>query len=509
MTANTALRHPHAPRALALVFMTALVVGFLPTLLSLHRRWSNFDEAYSHGYLLLALAGWLFWQHTPGHRGGSQQRRQHLAPALLQSLCIAAMAAASLAWLLFYLSGVTALQQLLLPMLVLCSAGAIGGAAMLRRALVPCTVIYLAIPIWDELLTRPLQALSTAVAGWTIRHVFGIAVSIDGFHIRIPAGTFEIQGGCSGLVFLLTALTLGIAYGQLFLHSWRGRLVCLPVAAAIGIIVNWIRIISLILIGHYSAMRSSLIGEGHLMFGFYIFGAVSLVAIFVATRMAPPAPASARTRNDVRAAPPLRVVALALVALTLGPLTLLLLRASEPATAPLVAPATIGSSLVRTSVAAWQPEFPGALTNAGYQSAQNPAITVNIVHYANPFGSGKLVSQGNHPLPVSWKMQQREPVRLENGTEILESHAIDDGGRALLVWSWYQVGNDIVATESAARLAQIRNALRLRLDGSFISMSTYCIFPDCALSQGTLRRHAALILADTSAWASAAGGRNQ
>lgn len=495
---------------MALAYTAVFFAGFLPTLLSLHRRWSSFDEAYSHGYLLLALALYLFWQISPQstsrqpgpHQSTSQQRDSSTAPQLLQYGCIAVIAATSLGWLLFLLAGITALQQLMLPVLALCGAGAIGGSMAFKRATVPCGLIYLGIPVWDELLTTPLQTLSTAVSGWTIGHAFGIPVSIDGFHIRVPAGTFEIQGGCSGLVFLLTALTLGIAYGQLFLHTLRARAICVLIAATLGVIVNWIRIISLILIGHYTEMRSPLIGEGHLMFGFYIFGGMSLVVIFIASRMATRGPAGAAAMNAWAPPAPTRNAVLALVALVLGPLTLLLLRGTEPATMSLTAPATIGTSLVSAAATqpGWRPDFPGALIAARYNVTQDRAIDVDIVYYANQFGTGKLVSQLNRPLPVSWKTRQRSTISLANGVNVLETHAVDDQGQALLVWSWYTVGEDIVATESAARLAQLRNAVHLCLDGSFTSMATRCIFADCALSAGALQRHSMQVLTDVSQW---------
>jgi len=485
-------------------------VGFLPTLLSLHRRWSNLDEAYSHGYLLLLLALYLFSQHSP------QKRAAHTASRYLSLACIIVMAATSLGWLLFYLAGITAAQQLAMPLLVACSAGAVGGSAALRRAAVPCTLMYLAIPVWDELLTTPLQTLSTAVAGWTIRHLFGIAVSIEGFHIHIPAGVFEIQGGCAGLVFLLTALTLGVAYGQLYLHSTRARWTGVLIAAVLGVIVNWIRIISLILIGHYTAMRSPLIGEGHLMFGFYIFGSIALTVIFLASRFSTAAPATspAIVADDHAATPTPNVrtrnlrthnnfsTLLTLAALALGPLTLMLLRGIEPAPAPLSlsAPATIGSNLTRSD-ADWNPDFPGASMAASYRYAADNSISVHLVYFPNPFGNGKLVSQSNHPLPASWKTQQRTLGTLENGDPVLQSRVVDDQARALLVWSWYQIGDDIVAAESAARLVQLRNATHLRLDGSFVSIATYCIFPDCALSENTLQRSAVAIRNDISTWA--------
>jgi len=306
----------------------------------------------------------------------------------------------------------------------------------------------------------------------------------------------------------------------LYLHSTRARWTGVLIAAVLGVIVNWIRIISLILIGHYTAMRSPLIGEGHLMFGFYIFGSIALTVIFLASRFSTAAPATspAIVADDHAATPTPNVrtrnlrthnfrtnnfsTLLTLAALALGPLTLMLLRGIEPAPAPLSlsAPATIGSNLTRSD-ADWNPDFPGASMAASYRYAADNSISVHLVYFPNPFGNGKLVSQSNHPLPASWKTQQRTLGTLENGDPVLQSRVVDDQARALLVWSWYQIGDDIVAAESAARLVQLRNATHLRLDGSFVSIATYCIFPDCALSENTLQRSAVAIRNDISTWA--------
>jgi len=475
-----------------LLFAGAFLAGFYPTLLTLHSRWSALDEPYSHGYLVLATALFLFYDQPPTVAGID-------TPALYRITNLLMLALASMLWLFFYLAGITVVQLMILPFLTWCIGGAVWGKAIQRRMLVPCLMMYLAIPLWDELLTTPLQRISTTTSSFVVKHLFGIAVSTDGFFIHIPAGTFEIEGGCSGLVFLLTAVTLGTVYGQFFLRSTFQRLATIAIAAALGIVSNWIRIISLILIGQYSEMKNPLIGEGHLMFGFYVFGAI-FVVVLVITNLVLRRPAAGRqpvaakqdtSRQDLPwPAADNRFLIAALLALSLGPLTAEALRHSD-ATAGTQAQPTINTDGVLTPKSPpYKSGFIDASIDAFYRYATDPLIEVHVVYYRNPFGGGKLVSQNNLTVPRNWRVESTQPVTIEGLPTLLSSRLFDENGKPYLMLSGYGVDGQMRATESAARLALLRQAVRLQTAGSFVSITTSCLFEDCRLSDRALEQHA-------------------
>jgi exosortase len=486
--------HLQQPLPLMLAFAALFVVLFNPTLIGLHQRWSRFDESYSHGYLLLLIAFYLFFELRPT-----------ATTTVLSRLYLPALVVLSCVWLFFYYAGIAALQQIMLPLLVLGVCGALGGTATLRRALVPCMLIYLAIPIWDELLSRPLQILSTAVAGWTVAHVFDIPTAIKQFYISIPAGTFEIQSGCSGLVFFLSALTLGVVYGQLLLRSLRARLWCLLLAAVLGLVVNWLRIIALIVIGQRTAMHHPLINQGHLLFGWYLFSGTTLLAFILAfvfrkkNGNAPLSGASITTPQTVAiyCAPSLSRIALTALALSAGPLLLLMLHVMDGLRPPLSAPLQIGDHLIA------QPDvsvsFLDAPVIASYRYTPAPTIQVTLVYYPQAFAAGKLANRQNKTLPDGWRIRKQELMQSPN-LPTLAALASNESNQLQRVWSWYRFGNKNIAKVDDAKAAQLQQAFQLRFDGSYISITTPCAYANCKGADNLLAEHAPAILAALYAW---------
>lgn len=495
LTKERLLDRLRQPLPLLFAFATLFVVFFYPTLIGLHQRWSRFDESYSHGYLLLLIAFYLFFELRPV-----------ATTTALSRLYLPALAALSCVWSFFYYAGIAALQQVTLPLLVLGICGALGGAAILRRALVPCLLIYLAIPIWDELLSRPLQILSTTVAGWMVAHVFGIPTAIKQFYISIPAGTFEIQSGCSGLVFFLSALTLGAVYGQLLLHSLRARLCCLLLAVVLGLVVNWLRIIALIVIGQRTAMHHPLINQGHLLFGWYLFSGTTLLAFVLAfvfrqkTDHAAFGETSIATPYTVATyrSPSLSRIAFTALTLSAGPLLLLLSHAIGELRPPLSAPLQIGDNLFAQTDA--PVSFPDAPVIASYRYTLAPTIQVVLVYYPQAFEASKLANRQNRTLPEGWRIRKQELMQPPNLPPTLVTLASDESNQLQRIWSWYRFGNKNIAKADDAKAAQLQQAFKFRFDGSYISIATTCSYADCKGADNLLAEHAPAILAALYAW---------
>jgi exosortase len=490
--------------AYPLLFVSALIAGYWPTLLSLHERWSQFDESYAHGHILLALSLWLYIDDKP-----APDRTAPLHTTPLQLACLSMLAAASLTWAVAALAGITVIQQILMPAILLFCIGAIADPVTLARALAPCCLLVLAIPIWEELLMSNLRNWSTHVPAWLVQQLFGIPVMIGQFEVHVPAGIFLIRGGCSGLGFLLSSATLGAAFGQLFLIGRRSRMACLLVAISLGILINWIRITALILIGQFTNMTSPLITEGHLMFGFYIFAAVSLVAILITTRLLP---ASAKKTYPPRATiesaatsttrrTPFLLCAATLVALAAGPLLAAAVRVKDQNLANTKAPPVIGSILTLVEPAYADSGFRFATFDALYRYQNDPTLQVHVVYYADPFGHGKLVSTKNEVLPSGWQKLEQTAVQLPTLPATTVTIAADRTKQTFLLWSWYVLGNHVTANSGARlRLTQLKNALELQTAGMFVAISAPCVFEGCSYTDKVLARHAPQILDAVSHW---------
>lgn len=483
------LRNAIVAIALAAVF----IVGFFPTLMSLHRRWSSWTESYSHGYLLLAVALYLYFD------------LKRPAPCWLPDVrrwAIWALGALSLVWLIAYLGGVSVLQQLTLLFLVAALLAALVDRHRLWRALRSLGLVVLAIPMWDELLAKPLQIAATGVSGWIVARLFGIPTSIDGFHISIPAGTFEVASGCAGLVFLLSAIALGIVYGQFFLQRRGARIAAVFIAAGLGVLINWIRIVSLILIGQYSHMQSPFITEGHLLFGWYLFSAALVLILLVSHFIAGPHPKIPLTQDDAIPRYSWRRLAAVTLALACGPLLLLVLRWSGN-TAVVPAPSASISPYLR-QVAPSIAGFISPAINTSYAFSLEPDLTASFVYYSNSVGKGKLISQSNHlftddeqvidetvlaphpPLPARRQLRvQRKRAALESAT-----------ASVILVWDWYEIGEAYAASATEGKLQQLNQTLRGNWDGFYIRLALPCREESCTIEQQILARQGPAIYRD-------------
>ena len=454
------------------------VASFSPTLLALHERWSSWTASYSHGYLLLATAVYLYFESD------------RVAPRWLPDIRNVApvfLALFSLSWLIFHLAGIGVLQQIALPAILLALLGSLVDADRFWRAILPVAMIYLAIPLWDDLLIPPLQLLSTEVSGWVVAHVFGIPASIHGFDISIPAGMIKIETGCSGLVFFLSALTLGIVYGQLFLGRWLGRIGAVLIAGILGILVNWIRIASLIIIGQTTNMESSLLTQGHLLYGWYLFSGTMLISVLAASRLLPPRPQqiSMPRPSDPLTIPAGRLAA-TLLALAIGPLLLLGVRiqsSDHPIAQP--PPEHFGALLIRT-----QTELTGFIKPAvdvTYRYLPNPDLTVSVVFYGTFFGRGKLVDQVNRVWPDNAEIIEQTQRQERELPRILATR-FKVGNQVKLAWSWYSFSDTTADTLGQAKVAQLVQTLKGQFGGAYIHFETPCQLTDCAIEQEKLAR---------------------
>src|SRR5690606_30072698 len=108
----------------------------------------------------------------------------------------------------------------------------------------------------------PLQALSTSAVTFALS-VSGLIAHIEGNLITIPAGRFEIAEGCSGMRYVMVSLALASFYGLFWYRTWVARIGLLVLAGVVSMVANWIRIYTLILIGHLTEMQHYVVAESH------------------------------------------------------------------------------------------------------------------------------------------------------------------------------------------------------------------------------------------------------
>ena len=243
------------------VIVVAICIGFAPLLHDLQAQWNDAYGAMSHGYLVFALAGYLAVRAWRSGGGPPAARPWWLAAIPLVALL-------GVAWWLESRQIGTG-RAIVLPPLLLAVLSLAFGPAVLQRLAWPVAFCYFGLPVWypfNSLLQWATTTVSTAIV-----HLTGVPVYVEGNFVHITAGVFEIASGCAGLNYFIVALTIGAFAATLYLHRWSSRLTLFVATAVAGIVANWARVSSLILIGHATRMQHYLVRVDHLVYGWVLF----------------------------------------------------------------------------------------------------------------------------------------------------------------------------------------------------------------------------------------------
>ncbi|HEX6397968.1 MAG TPA: exosortase A, partial [Steroidobacteraceae bacterium] len=268
--------------------LLAFLLLFWPGAVSLASLWTDSQtESYTHGFLIAAIAAWLLWQRAPQFAPamGATPRGWRLAGLLV-------LGGSALAWQFALRAGIQVAYLSLLPVLLAAGVALLLGPRALRAAAFPLGFLYFAMPVWDYV-NPLLHWLTIHVVRIGLRLV-GIPSFFSGDLVQIPAGMFEIQGGCSGLHYVIVGLAIAVLLGELRQDSWRERLRWIAVGGALAIFSNWVRVFSIIVMGHLTHMQSYLVRVSHYSYGWFVFmAALGAFFWYVARRARQPSGAAA------------------------------------------------------------------------------------------------------------------------------------------------------------------------------------------------------------------------
>jgi exosortase len=278
-------------KRLTIAFGILAAVGALywPTLVALGEVWSDGARTtYTHGYLIAVIAVWLMWS-----RRGWIARPETISLSTGERVALLLLLlAVATCWQLAYRAGLQlAVEMLLLPLLWL-PVLLLMGRNVARATWLPVAFMIFALPLWDAF-TPFLQYASVQGSRLLLRLV-GIPAFFHGNSVEIPAGVFQIEGGCSGLHYFVVSLAVATLIGELRNDRWQLRLRWLLLAVVLAGVVNWFRIASIIYIGHISQMQNYLVKESHYFYGWALF-AFALLVLFLIERRTPLAPVVAST----------------------------------------------------------------------------------------------------------------------------------------------------------------------------------------------------------------------
>ena len=480
-------------RALPLVLLVsiALVVFYWSTSVWLAGEWTSSNALFEHGYLILSISTVLLL---------SAAGRIPAEPLQPSWLALAAVLALSLGWLLARVASVALVQTLALPALLLGALLAIFGLAA-GRVFVPAVLYFsFALPVW-EVLKEPLRDLTIVVVEAFLR-LGGVPTVIEGALVHIPAGTFRIASGCSGLNFFVVGLALAALYGYVFYTSNVKRVLLLGVGMAIAMLANWIRVAAVIAIGNASDMQSGLVND-HQTFGWAVFVVALLPFFGFAMWLGRKEPHGDRLSMRNWAGPRLHrrnlIAALAVfAALAVGPVWAKLTMGGYPedAAARVNLPLAVDgwNGPLRTG-ASWQPHFEGVSGEAmGRYGSADGDVWMYVNVYLSQDQGRELIYIHNRIGGDSNELNAATTRLTGPSGETFTARVmdVDDGLRSRRIVYWYEIDGRRVATDLRAKLDQAKAVLTGRPEAGVVAVSAVCDF-ECSGADERIARFVAAL----------------
>lgn len=442
------------PTALAGLLMALAMVLVLQAegFAAMLAMWSG-SATYRSLFFVPLVALYFLWLRLPA------LRQLQPRPALLGLVGLLPFV---LLWLLGTVAQISIAQQIAavgsLQMVVL---GMLGWQVC-RRLLFPLLLLWLMVPMGEDLLLPSLIRLTTWLTVGGLRLV-GMPTVVDGNLLIVDGAAYNIIRECAGLDFLLGNLLVSLAFANLVYHRFGRRLAYVLAAVPVAIAVNNLRTISVVLI---SATGIDLASD-HLAYGWFLFslGMLAQMAVGLRFRDAPPVteqtptaparPAVSRTGMMAVAAAASLMVALPalwaerLLATTEAPVSVQL--QAPPGFEPLPADSRDAS--------AWQPHFPGADARLqGRLAGVGMPVDFFIAYYWRQDGERELVSWENrfhddrYWFLLGTGRMAAVPGSASPPLATARLHGAGDERR--VVWYWYWVDGRFTASPLVAKLLQ-------------------------------------------------------
>jgi exosortase A len=452
--------------ALAAASLVLLLVLFRGTAGAVVHLWLD-DNAYSHGFLILPLAGWLVWQ-----------RRQALLATELRPTAWALLPLAGVAvlWLAAQIVSVQVVGQFALVALADCLLLALLGLAGFRVLLFPALFLFAAIPVGDGI-TPQLQAWTANIAVQALR-LTGMPVYQDGLQITTPIGDFAVADECSGLRFLTATVTLALLFASEFYSSWRRRAAFMALAFVVPILANGLRVYTIILLARTFGIEFAA-SVDHVVYGWVFLTLVTAILLLAGWSFREPARPLA-TAGAPRAGTSgpgfgLRdaMVAAGAVAILLGTSFAAAAVARAPAAMADLALPAAGSPLDAAAIQTlpWHPDLPGADARRYDQDVvDDRPVTRVVAYYAWQRQGAKAANDGASLAPYDWTRVSfgSSPVTVDGQSFTAQRLVVAHGRQHWLIYSWYWVDDRFTGSAVTSKLLQIRSLLQGRNAGAAI-----------------------------------------
>ncbi len=460
-----------------LVVSALFLFVYSDTLLYLINDWVQWQNGeYAHGFVVIAVALVMVW----GRRESLQQIS--IRPNLLGIFFVQSF---SLSWMLGMLLGIRVVESLSFFLLIPSIIFALAGWKFVARLWFPLAFLLVAFPVW-ELFLPYLQSLAASLSHLFLK-ISGTTVLREDAYLIVPAGKFLVAEGCSGLRYLLAAMTFGGFFIYLErLTKWRA-------AAFFGIVVfsailaNALRITTVIIAGNMTEMQHPWVHD-HLMLGWYIFAGMLLPVFWIGNRLGD---AEEKVKKEVgsslkvdfinkKSANYSTVIPVLLIALIAGPSlkNILLSRAQASVNTDLQLSAPEGqggwNSLPESNGLMVQPNYEGAdhIVDQVYSDGHKQA-RLYIALYQIQKQDKELINVYNYFFNEEhWQAISSEMFTPENSDhQLLEVQLKNNAGNEKVLWYWYRIAGKTTTRSIITKLFDLYGMIMGKSSSSAIMIS--------------------------------------
>lgn len=469
----------------ALVLLALVLAGvigaFHATAASIVSIWMRSDT-FAHGFAIIPITLWLIWEKRAGLRRLAPQ------PAFLPLM---AMLPVGFAWLLGHLVDVLVVQQFAFVGLLTLAIWSVIGTPVARYLAFPLAFLFFAVPVGEGLIHPMINFTADFTVG--MLRLTGIPVYRDGTFFSVPSGDWSVIEECSGVRYLIAAVTLGALYAYLTYERLWKRLVFFAISIVVPIVANGLRAYTTVMIGHLGGMELA-VGAAHIIYGWVFFGIVITILFLIgsfwrdppAQEPPPGMPETIRRGGSRFSALPAALGAVAIAGLWPGLAWTLAGPTGGAQAIRLEAPAVVqGWRSEERPPWDWRPHVVGAdgELSAFYVNEGAQPVGLYLGVYRTQREGAELLNSQNvmvqraetEQTHVKWidKEQTVREIRLQGeAAHVNQNRLASPTGQRLLVWSWYRIGDRQTANPYLGKLIEAASILiGGRHDGALIAVA--------------------------------------
>ncbi len=447
------------------LLLAFLTVMFFDTWAAMVRTWLG-SATFTHGFLVAPISLWLIWDRWPRYR--------NLAPRF-DWWPVALVLLSGAIWLVGSLANVLIVQEYALVAMLVAGIWAILGHDVARRMMFPLGFLFFMVPVGKALVPPMMEFTATFTVD--MLQLTGIPVYREGMFFTLPSGSWSVVEACSGVRYLIASVTLGFLYAYLTYTKFWKRVLFILLSFIVPVIANGLRAYGIVMLGHLSDMKLA-VGVDHLIYGWIFFGIVMAILFYIGSFWKDPvedeeaAPVATKAPN-AEACRRNHVLPFALtLALASGawPVAASWMRAQTLAEGPSltelsgrISGAWRGAGDPRWG---WAPSIDGAVSDStSYYREADRIVGLYLASFGNEVQGRELVS-GEHRLLNPKDRRWREVSRRGHRVTLVDGHAITvdevalrSFDRDLLVYLWYQIGDENTANPYLAKALQVEKRL--------------------------------------------------